>query len=528
MAGPRPRSELTDKMRGAVRKFILCLTFAVMLSFVPAFAETGIVTPSKGVNMRSGPDVSYSIVTTLPYGTEVSVTGSSNGWYAVRYGTESGYVSSSYLSIRSGQSSSSAPSIFLNPQSGASSGSAASAAAPSIFLGTGTASSQAGSAAALPQTSSPSAVSSSVPSIFSSSASQVVSGGGWSGAVTGDYVCFRTGPSVSYTIKATLRKGALVSVSESYGDWLKCTVNGEIGFVSAQYVARTQTSAPAGSVSGGTVPSVPVSGGASSVSIFQSGSVPQQQAAVTKVPQILGYIAGSNVRFRSGPGVDYDILGTFQYGNSIYITGFSGDWTAGTANGKSGFVSSRYVREGTYSAPSQPAASAPAASSEASANAAEAAPLSALPEAGSADSTPVQNESSAPQQQEAVSYVPVTGQQIADLAASYTGSRYKWAGTDPEEGFDCSGLVWYVYHCYGITVNRTAAGQATNGVSVAKADARPGDILCFYSGSEISHSGIYIGDNKFVHAASSATGVVVTELTGYYADRGYEVKRIIT
>ena len=57
---------------------------------------------------------------------------------------------------------------------------------------------------------------------------------------------------------------------------------------------------------------------------------------------------------------------------------------------------------------------------------------------------------------------------------------------------------------------------------------QPGDILCFYSGgSYIGHVGIYIGDNKFVHAQNSATGVVVTELSGYYASRGYEARRIV-
>ncbi|MDO5444298.1 MAG: SH3 domain-containing protein [Eubacteriales bacterium] len=484
-------------MSGAVRKFILCLTAAVMLFSIPAFAETGVVTPSKGVNMRSGPGVGYSIVETLPYGTEVSVTGSCNGWYAVSYGSSSGYVSSSYLSIRSDQSSS-APSIFLGTQTETSSGGSVSGTAPSIFSGTGT-SLQVQTQTVI------SSESQSAPSIFSSSVTQSASGGSWAGVVTGDYVRFRTGPSISYTIKATLRKGTSVSVSESYGDWYKCTVNGESGFISSQYVtAAQQTSASASSVSGGS----------SAVSIFQSASTSQQQIAVTKVPQILGYIAGSNVRFRSGPGIDYEILGTFQYGNSFYITGYSGDWTAGTANGKSGFVSSQYVREGTYSAPSQTVSS-----------------ISSGTAAGT-DSTDGQTgqpaESASSQQLTAVPYVPVTGQQIADLAASLAGSKYKWAGASPEEGFDCSGFVQYVYKYYGITVNRTSAGQAENGVHIAVADARPGDILCFYSGSEVSHSGIYIGENKFVHAASSATGVVVTELTGYYADRGYEVRRIIT
>ena len=81
----------------------------------------------------------------------------------------------------------------------------------------------------------------------------------------------------------------------------------------------------------------------------------------------------------------------------------------------------------------------------------------------------------------------------------------------------------------GYTLNRVACDQANNGVHVEPDQLQPGDILCFYSGSDyIGHVGIYIGDNKFVHAQNSATGVVVSALEGYYATRGFEARRIIT
>ena len=57
---------------------------------------------------------------------------------------------------------------------------------------------------------------------------------------------------------------------------------------------------------------------------------------------------------------------------------------------------------------------------------------------------------------------------------------------------------------------------------------QPGDLICFYSGgSYIGHVGIYIGSNLFVHSATSSTGVITSELTGYYAQRGFEVRRIV-
>ena len=120
------------------------------------------------------------------------------------------------------------------------------------------------------------------------------------------------------------------------------------------------------------------------------------------------------------------------------------------------------------------------------------------------------------------------GKRVAEFALKYVGYDYLYGGKEPETGFDCSGLVYYTYGCFGYRLDRTAAAQAKNGEHVEPDALEPGDILCFYNdGSWIGHVGIYIGDNKFVHAQPSATGVVVTELSGYYASRGYEARRIV-
>ena len=108
------------------------------------------------------------------------------------------------------------------------------------------------------------------------------------------------------------------------------------------------------------------------------------------------------------------------------------------------------------------------------------------------------------------------------------GYPYVWGGMDPSTGFDCSGLVYYVYGQFGYRLNRVAADQASNGVHVDPSNLQPGDVLCFYSsGSYIGHAGIYIGNNQFVHAANSRTGVIVSDLSGYYSSRGFEARRIV-
>ncbi len=270
-----------------------------------------------------------------------------------------------------------------------------------------------------------------------------------SGYICGEYVRFRTGPSTSHSIIDTLNKGQELTITGTSGDWTACTVNGQDGFVYSKYVAE-KTAEP------------------------EAPAVPETPS--TSEP---GYITANCVRFRSGPSTSSEILGEFNYGNAVTITGTSGDWTAVSANGQSGYVYSQYVQKGELSRP------------EAS---------------GGTE----------------------LGRQIADYALQYVGYNYTWGGMSPDTGFDCSGFTSYVFGHFGYQLNRVACDQARNGVHVEHSDMQPGDLICFYSsGDYIGHVGIYIGNNMFVHAANSRTGVVTTELSGYYESRGYEVRRIV-
>lgn len=101
---------------------------------------------------------------------------------------------------------------------------------------------------------------------------------------------------------------------------------------------------------------------------------------------------------------------------------------------------------------------------------------------------------------------------IVESAEAYLGVPYKWGGTT-DKGMDCSGFVQKVYEDAGYSIGRTTQIQALEGKEVE--DYAPGDILCFgRSKWNIFHTGIYIGDGKFIHS-SSPEGVVVSELDGY-------------
>lgn len=90
-------------------------------------------------------------------------------------------------------------------------------------------------------------------------------------------------------------------------------------------------------------------------------------------------------------------------------------------------------------------------------------------------------------------------------ALSLKGTRYRYGGTSPREGFDCSGFVRHVFGHFGVDLPRSAREMAAALPKIDINERRPGDLLFFNTnGRPYSHVGIYIGDGRFVHATSTA------------------------
>jgi len=108
--------------------------------------------------------------------------------------------------------------------------------------------------------------------------------------------------------------------------------------------------------------------------------------------------------------------------------------------------------------------------------------------------------------------------EIVSVAKSFIGMPYSWGGSSPDEGFDCSGLTTAVYQLIGLNLPHSSKKQYRLGTPVKKGQLLKGDLVFFATSSarKISHVGIYIGDNKFIHAPGMNKQIRMDSLANTY------------
>lgn len=297
---------------------------------------------------------------------------------------------------------------------------------------------------------------------------------GKAGTVNNNYVNFRTGPATTYSVIRMLNTGTLVTVLGESNGWAKISYNGKTGYMSSQYItlSTAETSAPSVSTPEAEQPAAPATGTTAETSAVEEM---QEQGKVT----------GSYVNFRTGPSTNYSVIATLARGTSVEILGKATGWYKVRYNGSVGYMSSDYVSV-----------------------------IKAEAEKTESEKTEKSK-----------------GEEFAEYAAQFAGYRYVYGGASPSTGFDCSGLVYYVCANFGISVPHGATSQYNKcGTYVSKSDLKPGDLVFFSSNgfASITHVGIYLGSNKFIHASGSTVGVIISDLSSsYYSSVYYGAKRIV-
>ncbi len=126
--------------------------------------------------------------------------------------------------------------------------------------------------------------------------------------------------------------------------------------------------------------------------------------------------------------------------------------------------------------------------------------------------------------EELIPYSKVIGEEIVDYGKQFIGTPYIWGGNNLTKGVDCSGFTQQVYKTFNISMSRVSYMQAKEGKTIAKSQLMPGDLIFFDTSGinrgNISHVGIYVGQDKFLHA-DATRGVMISSLNSNYYRRNY-------
>ncbi len=291
------------------------------------------------------------------------------------------------------------------------------------------------------------------------------------GFVNASGLNLRSQPSTDSSILATANSGECVVVLEQADGWCRVNYNLCEGYMSADYLT---------------------------VSTAENAE--------------LGYgiVTGSGVNLRSGPGTSHPSVGTVSNGEKCYIIGLNQGWYKVLYGSNPCYIRSDYLSLSEIPYENRASSNTPKYFRQGKA-------IGTLPGSSAANQVVSSTASSA------------TGAQILAKATQYLGTPYVYGGASPS-GFDCSGLVYYVYSTFGISVGRTPDAQYGAGTVVDKFNLQPGDIVLFSgtAGGGISHSGIYAGNGQFIHSPNSRSTVSYSDLTsGYWSEHFYCGVRVV-
>lgn len=326
--------------------------------------------------------------------------------------------------------------------------------------------------------------------------------------VNGNSVNFRKGPSTSYESLAKLNKGDKVEYISTSNSWTKAKYNNQTGYIYSKYISEIETkikyvNCSALNVRSGagtnysiikTIPNgteveeIAVVGSWSKVKVgtttgYVYNKYLSEKAVVSTVKK---YVNCSSLNVRKGPGTDYSIIKSIPRDTQVEVISTNGGWSKIQVGSTVGYVSSKYLSDTKTS------------SSDSSTN------------TGSASTS---------------------ANKVVSYAKSLLGKPYVWGAEGPNS-FDCSGFTYYVFkNSVNITLPRTSSEQSTYGTTVSKSNLKVGDLVFFDTDGEnngnVSHVGIYIGSNQFIHSSSSKGKVVISDFTTYYNNAFVRAKRVL-
>ena len=205
-------------------------------------------------------------------------------------------------------------------------------------------------------------------------------------------------------------------------------------------------------------------------------------------------VCDTTVNLREQPNTSSSVLASLSNSTAVSVTGVYQGWDKVSCNGKNGYVHPDYI---TFAAVQTPA--------------------------------PAENKAPVTPDSNVVSYTGTSEAraEVLEYAAQFLGTPYVYGGSSPS-GFDCSGFTSYVFNNTVGSIPRVAQSQFNATTHVSREELLPGDLVFFgSSASSISHVGIYVGDDTFIHSPHTGDVVKYESLSGNYASRFQGGGRVI-
>lgn len=236
----------------------------------------------------------------------------------------------------------------------------------------------------------------------------------------------------------------------------------------------------------------------------------QEQQPTENTPIKTQYINSSTVNVRQEANTSSTIVTTASLNTEVQVYSEEGGWSRVSVNNVEGYIATSLLSDSRQETSRSQSTSRKTSSTKST-------------KKTTTSQSKTQNTTSE------TTSVPASsnGSAIVATAKKYLGYKYVYGGSSPSTGFDCSGFTSYVFKQHGITLNRTSAGQYSNGVAVSRSNLQPGDLVMFGK-SSITHVAIYIGGGQIIHASTPSTGVRIDSLsTGYYNNNYYGARRVL-
>lgn len=221
----------------------------------------------------------------------------------------------------------------------------------------------------------------------------------------------------------------------------------------------------------------------------------------------VGYINANSINFREQPDISGKVISVLSRNAEVGIIEENNGWVKIEYKGNTGYVGAKYISDTKVQVTSRSASRRRKTAEKKTTT-----KITAKAEVPMTDTAPTE-------ETEKISNTATTNPKASEIVAyakKYLGYRYIHGGNTPS-GFDCSGFTQYVYKHFGYSLSRSSSSQAGNGSAISKSNLKPGDIICFSGSSKskrITHVGINIGGGKFIHAANSRKGVIISSIDG--------------